>query len=162
MANKVAIYPGSFDPVTNGHIDLIRRAARLFDKVVVTVANNSSKTSLFSPEQRVEFLKRACDDIENVEVDYFSGLLYKEVEKRGAVAVVRGLRSVADFEWEAQMASMNRELSRECETVFLTASPEFSFVSSSMVKEVAILGGEFAKFVPDFVAVEVRKQLPKK
>lgn len=162
MAEKVAIYPGSFDPVTNGHLDLIRRAARLFDKVIVTVANNSSKTSLFSPEQRVELLKRACDNIENVEVDYFSGLLYKEVEKRGAVAVIRGLRSVADFEWEAQMASMNRELNIECETVFLAASPEFSFVSSSMVKEVALLGGEFAKFVPDVIAVAVSKQLEKK
>lgn len=159
MTERVAIYPGSFDPLTNGHLDVIQRAARLFDRVIVAVANNGSKNALFSAEERVEFLTKACVDIENVEIDYFQGLLYEEVRKRGAVAIIRGLRAVSDFEWEFQMALMNRELDSKCETLFLMPSPKFSFVSSTMIKEIACLDGKVSAFVPDFVATELRRKL---
>ncbi len=162
MSERIAIYPGSFDPITNGHLDVIQRAARLFDRVIVAVANNAAKNALFTAKERVEFLEKACADIENVEIDYFQGLLYEEVKKRNAVAIIRGLRAVSDFEWEFQMALMNRELDSECETLFLMPSPKFSFVSSTMIKEIASLDGKVKAFVPDFVASELRRRLVSK
>ncbi len=161
MTEKIAIYPGSFDPVTNGHLDIIKRAANLFDTLVVAVGNNGSKNALFSPEERLELLRQSCADLglTNIEFKCFQGLLHHEVRKLGAVAVVRGLRAVSDFEWEFQMALMNRELDEQCETVFLMPSPKYSFVSSTMIKEIAKLDGKVKPFVPEFIAQILRERL---
>ena len=159
MQEKIAIYPGSFDPLTNGHLDVIKRAAKIFDKLVVMVANNQSKNSLFSIDERVTLLKESCLDITNVEVSHFKGLLHDEVTRQNAVAVIRGLRAVSDFEWELQMALMNRELDEDCETLFLMPSPKFSFVSSTMIKEIAKLDGDVSPFVPPIVEGELKRRL---
>ncbi len=160
---KLAVYPGSFDPVTNGHLDVINRASKLFDTLVVAVAINAAKKPLFNAEERVALVKRACDEmgLTNVRVEYFQGLLHEEVRKLNANAIIRGLRAVSDFEWEFQMALMNRELDENCETLFLMPSPKYSFVSSTMIKEVAMLDGEVSKFVPEFIAEELRKRTSK-
>lgn len=160
---KLAVYPGSFDPVTNGHLDVINRASKLFDTLVVAVAINAAKKPLFNAEERVQLVKRACDEMEltNVRVEYFQGLLHEEVRKLNANAIIRGLRAVSDFEWEFQMALMNRELDENCETLFLMPSPKYSFVSSTMIKEVAMLDGEVSKFVPEFIAEELRCRISK-
>ncbi len=156
---KTAVYPGSFDPVTNGHIDVVRRAARLFDRLIVAVGNNRLKTPVFTLEERKDQLRRICGDIPNVNVESFTGLLTDAVIEFKAHAVVRGLRAVSDFEWEFQMALMNRELAPRCETIFLMPSPEYSFVSSTMIKEIARFGGDISPFVPDTVAEQLRKRL---
>lgn len=156
---KIALYPGSFDPITNGHLDVIHRAARLFDKLIVAVGINHSKKTIFSVDERLGHLKRVCKGIGNVEVSSFSGLLASAVERYGAHCVVRGLRAVSDFEWEFQMALMNRELSERCETIFLMPSPEYSFVSSTMIREIASLGGEIESFVPETIAGELKEHL---
>ena len=159
---KIAIYPGSFDPLTNGHLDVIKRAAKIFDKLVVMVANNQSKSSLFTIDERVTLLEESCVDITNVEVSHFKGLLHDEVRHQNAVAVIRGLRAVSDFEWELQMALMNRELDQDCETLFLMPSPKFSFVSSTMIKEIAKLDGDVSPFVPPIVEGELKRRLGNK
>ncbi len=159
MTKKIAIYPGSFDPLTNGHLDVIKRAAKIFDKLVVTVANNPAKHALFTPQERMAHLKDACEGLDNIEVSHFEGLLHDEVSKREAVAVIRGLRAVSDFEWELQMALMNRELDEDCETLFLMPSPKYSFVSSTMIKEIARLDGDISPFVPLVVEQELKKRL---
>jgi len=156
---RIAVYPGSFDPVTNGHIDVIRRAARLFDELVVAVGRNTTKESVFTIEERVCQMERACKDISDVKVTEFSGLLTDAVRSMGAVAVVRGLRAVSDFEWEFQMALMNRELAPECETIFLMPSPEYSYISSTMIREIGRFDGEISSFVPEFIAAELVKRL---
>jgi pantetheine-phosphate adenylyltransferase len=148
---RTAIYPGSFDPLTNGHVDVVERAARLFDSVVVAVARNSAKTPLFSVDERVEQLTAALAHCENVRVTAFEGLLVAFAERTGATALIRGLRAVSDFEYEFQMALMNRRLAPDIETVFLMTDADKSFVSSSMVKEVARLGGDIRGLVPDVV-----------
>ncbi|MGL4854623.1 MAG: pantetheine-phosphate adenylyltransferase [Lentisphaeria bacterium] len=161
MIERLAIYPGSFDPPTNGHLDVVKRAAQLFDKVIVAVANNGAKQPMFTAQERVELLTECCAEISNVEVDYFSGLLYQEARKLGAAAVVRGLRAVSDFEWEFQMALMNRELDRNCETVFLMPSPKYSFVSSTMIKEISAYGGDISSFVPECVMNALKNRIKK-
>src|SRR5687768_5817298 len=138
---RTAVYPGSFDPPTNGHVDIMRRAAHLFDKLFVGVGVNSSKAALFGPDERVEMLMIAARNFDNIEVSTFDGLLVEFARAKGATAIVRGLRAVSDFENEFQMALANRELAPEVETVFLTTSPEHMFISSSIVKEIAALGG---------------------
>lgn len=148
---SVAIYPGSFDPPTNGHINLIRRAARVFDRVVVAVAYNIRKTSLFSFEDRVEMLREACAIFPKVEVDSFEGLLVNYMRHRRARVVLRGLRAVSDFEYEFQMAHMNQKLDADIETVFLAAGADEFFISSGVVREVAALGGDVTPLVPPFV-----------
>jgi pantetheine-phosphate adenylyltransferase len=148
---RTAIYPGSFDPLTNGHVDVVERAARLFDAVVVAVARNSAKTPLFTVEERVTQLTEALRHCPNVRVTSFEGLLVGFAEETGATALIRGLRAVSDFEYEFQMALMNRRLAPEIETVFLMTDADKSFVSSSMVKEVARLGGDIRGLVPDAV-----------
>ena len=148
----IALYAGSFDPITNGHLDVIRRAAKLFDKLIVTVARNAGKSPMFSTEERIAQIREVIADIPNVEVATFEGLLKDALDTFGAIAVVRGLRSVSDFEYEIQMAMMNRELNPRCETVFLMPSPEMSFVSSRMVREIAIHRGPLDKFVPNVTA----------
>lgn len=153
---KRAIYAGSFDPVTNGHLDVLTRAARVFDEVVVAVAHNSEKRGLFSPEERVALLKDAVASIPNTRVTHFRGLLVEFAKAEGACAIVRGLRAVSDFEFEFQMALMNRRLEPALETFFLMPREEYSYVSSRLVKEVASLGGDVAAFVPEPVAAALR------
>jgi pantetheine-phosphate adenylyltransferase len=152
---RIGLYPGSFDPVTNGHVDVIRRAARLFDRVIVAVGVNSSKGCVFTVAERLEHLQCVCAGIPGVEVSSFKGLLLGAVRDLGAVAVIRGLRAVSDFEYEFQMALMNRELSPQCETVFLMPSPAYSFVSSTMIREIARLGGDVSPFVPAEICAAV-------
>ena len=148
---KTALFPGSFDPVTNGHLDVIKRATLLFDKIIVTVAVNDEKNSMFSLGKRKQLLATACKDFPTVKVEVFEGLLIDAVTEFNAVAVIRGLRAISDFEYEFQMAMMNRTLSDKCETIFLMPGPAFSFVSSRMIKEISCLGGDISPFVPPVV-----------
>lgn len=163
MATKkrIAIYPGSFDPITNGHLDVVKRGVRLFDELIVAVGQNRAKNPVFTVAERLRHLEQTCGGIPGVRIVSFSGLLYEAVKKFRAVAVVRGLRAVSDFEWEFQMALMNRELAPECETIFLMPSPEYSFVSSTMIKDIAKLHGDIAPFVPPAVAADLRKKFAK-
>ncbi|NOY80791.1 MAG: pantetheine-phosphate adenylyltransferase [Kiritimatiellaeota bacterium] len=149
---RTAVCPGSFDPVTNGHVDVIERASRLFDRLIVAVGRNTAKAPVFTVEERLEHLRCTVGDLPGVEVTAFAGLLTDAVRQFGALAVVRGLRAVSDFEWEFQMALMNRELDPGCETVFLMPSARFSFVSSTMIREIARLRGDISAFVPEPVA----------
>jgi pantetheine-phosphate adenylyltransferase len=153
-----ALCPGTFDPVTNGHLDIIERAARRFDALVVGVLDNPAKQPLFGVEERVSLLKEVTQGLANVEVDAFSGLLVDYARGRGADVVVKGLRAVSDFEYEIQMAQMNRSLSG-LETLFVTAAPQWSFLSSSLVKEVAAFGGDVRALVPPVVAERLRDRL---
>lgn len=153
-----AIVPGSFDPVTNGHVDIIERAARLFARVHVAVAENRAKSPTFSCEERLIMLREACAHLPNVTVGSFEGLLVEYAKKAGAVAIVRGLRAVSDFEYELQMAHTNRCLGREVETVFIPTTTEYSFLSSSIVKEIARLGGSVKGLVPEGVERFLRER----
>ena len=145
-----AACPGSFDPVTNGHIDIIARAATLFDEVVVAVGVNQAKKRLFTPEERIGMLTEACAGFSNVRIDSFDGLLTDFCRQQDVVAIVKGLRAVSDFDYELQMAQMNSSLA-DIETVFVPTSPEYSFLASSLVKEVAMFGGDVSSLVPDHV-----------
>lgn len=156
---RVAICPGSFDPVTYGHLDVIKRATRIFDRVYVTVLNNPTKNPLFTVEERLDFLRRATAHLENTVCEYFEGLLVDYARQRKAVAMVRGLRAVSDFESEFKMASMNRNLNPDVETIFMMTSGEYAFLSSSIVREVASYGGDVSKWVPGFVAVALQARL---
>jgi pantetheine-phosphate adenylyltransferase len=149
---KTALFPGSFDPVTNGHLDVIKRACLLFDKIIVTVAINADKNALFDTEERKQLLKDVCKDLPTVEIASFEGLLIDAMKTFKTDAVIRGLRAISDFEYEFQMAMMNRTLSKDCETVFLMPDPEYSFLSSRMIKEIAMFNGDISHFVPDVVA----------
>ena len=157
----IAVYPGSFDPATYGHLDVIRRASVSFDKVIVGVLHNSAKSPLFSVEERVNILKKATQDIPNVEVRSFSGLAVDFAKECQAHTIVRGLRAITDFEYELQMAQTNRVLAPDVDTMFLTTSLEYAYLSSTTVKEVAAFGGDISKFVPGFVMDEVHKKLKK-
>lgn len=160
--SRIAVYPGSFDPVTNGHLDIIRRAAKMFDKVIVLVSYNVKKNGgTFSPAERVEFIKR-CINIKNVTVDSYQGLLADYVKISGASAIVKGLRAVSDFEVEFQQALINRQLAPEVDTVFLVSSLENMYLSSSAVKEICSLGGEINDFVPPEIADDIIKKIAKK
>ena len=156
---KIAVYPGSFDPATYGHLDVIRRAAVSFDKVIVGVLHNSSKSPLFSVEERVKILAKATKDIPNVEVKAFEGLSVNFAREHHAQVIVRGLRAVTDFEYELQMALMNRSLRRECETIFMMPTLENSYVASRLVKEVAALKGNYRQYVPEVVAEAIEAKL---
>jgi pantetheine-phosphate adenylyltransferase len=153
-----AVCPGSFDPVTNGHIDIVGRASALFDEVVVAVGVNKSKNRLFSPEERIEMLRESCRDFDNVTVEGFQGLLTTFCEERGIHAIVKGLRAVSDFDYELQMAQMNASLA-DVETVFVPTSPEYSFLASSLVKEVAMFGGDVSALVPELVNARLAARL---
>ena len=156
---RTVIYPGSFDPFTNGHLDVVRRAARIFDRVVVAVARNEAKQPLFSVAERTDLVRQACASLPNVEADSFDSLLVNYVVQRGACAVVRGLRAVSDFEFEFQLALMNRRLNEQVETLFLTPKDTYTFVSSRIVKEIARLGGDVSPFVPEQVKLALKAKL---
>jgi len=153
------IYPGSFDPLTNGHLDVVQRATRLFDRVIVAVAKNDSKSPLFSLAERLDLVARAVQPLANVEADAFDGLLVDYVEARSAQAVIRGLRAVSDFEFEFQLALMNRKLNERIETIFMMPKDTYVFLSSRIVKEIARLGGDVSAFVPEHVRAALRSRL---
>lgn len=150
--NCKAIYPGTFDPITNGHLDIISRASKLFPELIVAVAGNSGKRPFFSLTERIEFVQDAVKSFSGVSVLGFDSLLVNFVQEQGASIILRGLRAVSDFEYEFQLAGMNRKLSKNIETVFLTPSESFMFISSTLVREIAVLGGDVSGFVPDIVA----------
>ncbi len=156
---RIAVCPGSFDPITFGHRDIIHRASGLFDKVIVLVAVNQMKDPLFTPEERAELIKKVTAKFDNVEVDLCYGLIADYVREVGAVAIVKGLRAVTDFEYEFQMALVNRNIYDGAETVFLTTSSENMYLSSSVVKQVAYYGGDISKFVPKCILDEVRNRI---
>ena len=156
---RTVIYPGSFDPLTNGHLDVVHRAARLFDRVIVAVAENDGKNPLFTLAERAELVKQAVKHLPRVETDVFDGLLVDYVVRRKAEAIIRGLRAVSDFEFEFQLALMNRKLNRKVETIFMMPKDTYTFLSSRMVKEIARLGGEVSPFVPPHVRTALRKKL---
>ena len=155
---RCAIYPGSFDPITNGHLDVIERARKLFDEVVVAVAHNDEKQPLFSLKDRLDLLRETAGKIDNVRIAEFEGLLVEFARKEEAGAVIRGLRAVSDFEFEFQMALMNRKLDAEVETIFLMPKEEYTYLSSRIVKEIARLGGDVSGLVPACVAKALRKK----
>ncbi len=155
---KIALYPGTFDPVTNGHIDIIKRASRLIDKVIVGVLHNPAKKPFFTVQERIDLLKAVTSNMENVEVDSFSGLLVDYVKQRNIDVIIRGLRAVSDFEYEFQMALMNRKLNPEVETFFMMTSTEYSYLSSSIVKEVFQHNGCIDGLVPDVVIKAMEKK----
>jgi pantetheine-phosphate adenylyltransferase len=156
---NIAIYPGTFDPITNGHSDLITRAARLFDKVIVAVAINTSKTPTFNSEERVDLCRAVLEPIANVEVSSFSGLLVDFARQKGANIIIRGLRAVSDFEYEFQLAGMNRKLEPQIETLFLTPAEQYAYISSSLVREIAMLGGDVSPFVHEKIRAELARKL---
>jgi pantetheine-phosphate adenylyltransferase len=156
---RTVIYPGSFDPLTNGHLDVIQRAAKLFDHVIVALARNDSKVPLFDLDERLALVKEAVVPIANVSVDTFEGLLVNYVEKQSGQAVIRGLRAVSDFEFEFQLALMNRKLNERVETIFMMPKDTYTFLSSRIVKEIARLGGDVSAFVPPQVRAALAKKL---
>jgi len=157
---RTVIYPGSFDPLTNGHLDLVQRAARLFDRVIVAVARSESKHPLFSLQDRLRMVAQAIRPIPHAEGDSFDGLLIEYAEKRGAQAVIRGLRAVSDFEFEFQLALMNRKLNESIETIFMMPKDTYTFLSSRIVKEIASLGGNVSAFVPEHVRAALAERFP--
>ena len=156
---RTAIYPGSFDPLTNGHLDVIERAAKLFDQVIVAIANNDTKNPLFTLAERRELVNRSVSLLKNVETDTFDGLLVEYVERRSGQAILRGLRAVSDFEFEFQLALMNRKLNERVETIFMMPKDTYTFLSSRIVKEIARLGGDVSAFVPPHVREALTKKL---
>jgi pantetheine-phosphate adenylyltransferase len=162
MTKKIAIYPGSFDPITYGHIDIIKRASTLFDEVIVAVARNIAKTPLFSEEERADMIKQAIRDLPTVRVDSFQGLLIDYARHVGAQAIIRGLRAVTDFEYELQMALVNRKLDESVITVFLMPHEKYSYLNSSIVKELARFNGEVSSFVPPHVEEKLMYKMREK
>lgn len=156
--NYSVVFPGTFDPITNGHRDLIERAASMFDKVIVAIAKNKQKTPLFSLEERTQMAESVLEHLENVKVLGFDSLLVEFVRQQGALAVIRGLRVVSDFEYEFQLANMNRRLDPDIETIFLTPSEQYSFISSTLVREIAFLAGDVTPFVHEKVAQKLQER----
>ncbi len=155
---KTAIYPGSFDPVTNGHIDIVERGLKIFDKIIVAILRNPAKEALFTVEERKEMIKTSLNRKSNVEIDVFDGLLVDYAKKRNAVAILRGMRAVSDFEYEFQLALMNRKLNREIQTVFLMTGLRWIFISSSIIKEAARFGGNINGMVPPIVSRKLKEK----
>ena len=155
---RTSVYPGSFDPITNGHLDIIRRASKIYDKVIVGVLNNSNKKPLFSAAERMEMIRSVTVGLDNVEVGCFQGLLVDFVKEKGAEVIVKGLRTVADFEYEFQMALLNKTLNPEYETVFLMTDSKYSYISSSMVKELAGFNGDLTGLVPSGIINKIKQK----
>ncbi|BBF42058.1 phosphopantetheine adenylyltransferase [Lachnospiraceae bacterium KM106-2] len=158
---RVGIYPGSFDPVTLGHLDIILRSSKMFDKLIIAVLKNSSKTPLFSDDERVKLLQMVTSNIPNVEIESFDGLTVDFAKEKNAIAIVRGLRAVSDFEYELQIAQTNHKIYPEIDTIFLTTSLEYSYLSSSIVREIASYGGDISQFVPEKILPLVYKKYEK-
>ena len=158
---RVAVYPGSFDPLTNGHVDIIQRGARLFDRIIVAILINLDKSPLFTVDARVEIAREVFKEQVNVEVDTFDGLLVDYVHQRHADVIVRGLRAISDFEYEMQMALMNRRLNKEIETVFMMPAESYTYLSSRLVKEVYALGGSIVGLVPEIVESRLASKIPR-
>jgi pantetheine-phosphate adenylyltransferase len=157
VINRHALYPGTFDPITNGHADLVRRSCKLFDRVVVAIASNAGKAPLFTQEKRVDLARQVLADLPNVEVMAYSELTVDFARRHDLSVIIRGLRAVSDFEFEFQLANMNRHLCRDIESVFLTPQEQFTFISSSLVREIAVLGGDVHEFVHPIVLAELQK-----
>ena len=155
---RVAVYPGTFDPVTNGHLDILKRASLLFDKIIVAIAIDNEKKSLFKTEEREKFIKAVVNDIPSVRIESFDGLLMHFVQKKKAHAIIRGLRAVSDFEYEFQLALMNKKLEKNVETVFLTTSSEYAFLSSTIIKQIVRLNGNINGLVPEIVEIALKKK----
>lgn len=158
---KKVIYPGTFDPVTNGHIDIVRRAVELFDEVVVTVAKNPTKTELFTVEERIEMLKESLKEFPTVTVDSFGGLVVDHARQVGAVGIIRGLRAVSDFEYEFQMALMNRKLAGDISTILLMPHARYTYLNSTIIRNLAAFGGDVSGFVPPFVEAKLKEKFKK-
>ena len=159
MKSRIAIYPGTFDPITNGHLDIVRRASHLFDKVIVAVSTNVQKSPLFTLNERRALIETTVRNLDNVSVDTFDGLAVRYAEEKGATAMIRGIRAVSDFEYEFQMALMNRKLSQAIEMVYLMPSLEYTYINSTIVKEVARFGGDTRAFLPEAVAAALSHKL---
>ncbi|MBE6740299.1 MAG: pantetheine-phosphate adenylyltransferase [Ruminococcaceae bacterium] len=159
MKNDVAIYPGSFDPITMGHLDIIHRASKLFGKLIVVVMVNPKKQCSFSPSERVELIKQSTKDLDNVIVEFSDGLLADYAKEKNACAIIKGLRALSDFEYEFQMALTNSKLNPDVETLFLTTRAENMYLSSSMVRQIASMGGDISGFVPEIIHNEIIKRL---
>ena len=157
MNKRNALYPGTFDPITNGHLDLVRRASSIFDRVVVAIAANPNKAPMFSLEQRVDMARRVLASVPNVEVVGYSGLTVDCARQNGLHVIVRGLRAVSDFEFEFQLANMSRHLSPDIESVFMTPQEQYTFISSTLVREIAVLGGNVSEFVDPLVEIELKR-----
>jgi len=155
---RTAVCPGSFDPITNGHLDIITRASQVYDKVIVAVIKNNSKTPLFTFEERVEFIKRVTAHLPNVEVDFFSGMLVDYVKKAGSNVIIKGLRAISDFEYEFQMALANKKINPEIETLFMMTDAQYSYLSSSLVKEMALVGADLNGLVPDIIINDIKNK----
>jgi len=158
---RLAIYPGTFDPITNGHLDLVKRGLMIFDELIIAVSHSPKKKPLFSLEKRCSLIEASVREYRGVKVEAFNGLLVDYVEEKGGIAIIRGLRAVSDFEYELQMALMNRRLAGDLETVFMMPSQEFSYLTSTIVKEVALLGGQVAGLVPDVVEKALKDHFKK-
>ncbi len=155
---KIALYPGSFDPITKGHIDILKNGAEIFDKVIIAVAKNSEKNAFLSVANRVELIKNSVKDIPNVEVDSFEGLTIEYAKKRGASVILRGLRAVSDFEYEMQLSQANSALSSDIKTIFMITKPKYNFISSSTIREIYLNNGDISKFVPECVNEYLQKR----
>lgn len=155
MNERIAICPGSFDPVTYGHLDIITRAARMFDRLIVVVASNGAKHCSFTPDERVDMIKKCIPELENVEVEHYGGLLADYAAEKGATAIIKGLRAMSDFEYEFQMALTNKKLNPNVETLFLTTDSRNMYLSSSMVKQIAGMGGDISSFVPEAIRGDI-------
>ncbi len=162
MVNKIAVYPGSFDPFHNGHFDIVSRAAKVFDRIIIGVLHNANKKTLFTPQERIEMIKETVKKIPKIEVKSFEGLLVDFLKEVGALTIIRGLRTYSDFEYELQMAHINRSLLPTIETVFFVTKEEFSFLSSRLIKEIFFLKGEVDKFVSDPVLEALKKKYNEK
>ncbi len=162
MSERFAVYPGSYDPLTNGHIDIIERGLKMFDKIIVTALKNPSKTYLFTLEERISIMKETFKGDKNIEIDYFEGLLADYLDRKKVYTVVRGLRAISDFEIEFQMALMNRSIMDKIETIFLVPSISYSFLSSKLVKEIYKFGGEIKEMVPEIVDRKLKEKYSKK
>ena len=159
MNERIAVCPGSFDPVTYGHLDIITRAAKMFDKLIVVVASNSAKHCSFTPEERVNMIKKCIPDLQNVEVEHYDGLLADYAASKNANAIIKGLRAMSDFEYEFQMALTNKKLNPQVETLFLTTATQNMYLSSSMVKQIAGMGGDISSFVPEVIRADIMNRI---